>query len=153
LTGELVDDVILVDDASTDDTLEVAGKLGISSVARDRNKGYWANQTTRYRLALERGADIVIMVHRDYQYSPRLLLLMAAMLCSGLFDVALAPRMLGLSALAGGMPRYKHVANRALTLIQNALVGHNLSEYHTGFQAFVRPVLEAGDISPIQKPM
>jgi glycosyltransferase involved in cell wall biosynthesis len=140
---EVVDDIILVDDASTDDTLEVARKLGIFSVAHDRNKGYGGNQKTCYRFALERGADIVIMLHADYQYSPKLLLPMASMLCSGFFDVVLGSRILGVGALAGGMPPYKYVSNRALTLVQNLLVGHKLSEYHTGYRGFTRAVIEA----------
>ena len=139
----VVDDVILVDDASTDDTLEVARKLGIFTITHNTNKGYGANQKTCYRHALQRGADIVIMLHPDYQYSPHLLLPMAAMLCSGLFDVVLGSRILGVGALVGGMPRYKYVANRALTLAQNMLLGHKLSEYHTGYRGFTRAVIEA----------
>jgi glycosyltransferase involved in cell wall biosynthesis len=139
---EVIDDIILVDDASTDDTLEVAKKLKIFSVAHDRNKGYGGNQKTCYRFALERGADIVIMLHADYQYSPKLLLPMAYMLCSGFFDVVLGSRILGIGALAGGMPPYKFVANRALTLAQNLLCGHKLSEYHTGYRGFTRSVIE-----------
>jgi glycosyltransferase involved in cell wall biosynthesis len=140
---QVVDDVILVDDASTDDTLAVARELGIFAVAHDRNKGYGGNQKTCYRFALERGADIVIMLHADYQYSPKLLLPMASMLCSGFFDVVLGSRILGIGALAGGMPLYKYVANRALTLVQNVLLGHKLSEYHTGYRGFTRAVIEA----------
>ena len=143
ISPHVVDDVVLVDDASTDDTLKVARKLGIFAVAHGKNKGYGGNQKTCYHLALERGADIVIMLHPDYQYSPKLLLPMASMLCSGLFDVVLGSRILGQSALAGGMPLYKYVANRALTLVQNILLGHKLSEYHTGYRAFTRAVLEA----------
>jgi glycosyltransferase involved in cell wall biosynthesis len=140
---EVVDDIILVDDASTDDTLAVADRLGIFTVAHDRNKGYGANQKTCYHHALERGADIVIMLHADYQYSPKLLLPLASMLSSGFFDVVLGSRILGIGALAGGMPPYKYVANRALTLIQNILLRHKLSEYHTGYRGFTRPVLES----------
>jgi glycosyltransferase involved in cell wall biosynthesis len=139
----LADDVILVDDASTDDTLEVARKLRIFALAHRENKGYGGNQKTCYRVALERGADIVIMLHPDYQYSPKLLPAMASMLSSGLFDVVLGSRILGISALAGGMPRYKYVANRALTLAQNVLLGRKLSEYHTGYRGFTRAVIEA----------
>jgi glycosyltransferase involved in cell wall biosynthesis len=138
---DVVDDVILVDDASTDDTLEVARKLGIFAVAHGRNTGYGGNQKTCYHLALERGADIVIMLHPDYQYSPKLLLPMAAMLCSGYFDVVLGSRILGVGALAGGMPMYKYVSNRVLTLVQNILLGHKLSEYHTGYRGFTRAVI------------
>ncbi len=140
---EVVDDIILVDDASTDNTLAVAKRLGIFTIAHDRNKGYGGNQKTCYRFALERGADIVIMLHADYQYSPKLVLPMAAMLCSGFFDVVLGSRILGIGALAGGMPPYKYVANRALTLAQNLLLAHKLSEYHTGYRGFTRAVLEA----------
>jgi glycosyltransferase involved in cell wall biosynthesis len=138
----VIDDIILVDDASTDDTLAVAGKLGIFAVAHDHNKGYGGNQKTCYHFALERGADIVIMLHADYQYSPKLLLPMASMLCSGCFDVVLGSRILGIGALAGGMPLYKYVSNRALTLVQNILLGHKLSEYHTGYRGFTRAVIE-----------
>jgi len=140
---QVVDDVILVDDASTDDTMQVAGKLGIFAVAHKSNRGYGANQKTCYRLALERGSDIVIMLHADYQYSPKLLLPMASMLSSGFFDVVLGSRILGIGALAGGMPLYKYVANRGLTLIQNVLLGYKLSEYHTGYRGFTRSVIEA----------
>jgi glycosyltransferase involved in cell wall biosynthesis len=143
IPSAVVDDIILVDDASTDDTLEVAKRLGIFAVAHDRNKGYGGNQKTCYRFALERGADIVIMLHADYQYSPKLLLPMASMLCSGFFDVVLGSRILGIGALAGGMPMYKYIANRGLTFVQNLLLGHKLSEYHTGYRGFTRAVLES----------
>jgi len=139
----VIDDVVLVDDASTDDTLQLARKLGIFAVRHESNKGYGGNQKTCYRLALERGADIVIMLHPDYQYTPKLLLPMGAMLASGLFDVVLGSRILGTSALAGGMPLYKYIANRALTFIQNILLGHKLSEYHTGYRGFTRAALES----------
>ncbi len=137
-----VDDLILVDDASSDDTTALGKRLGLATFTHERNKGYGGNQKTCYRLALERGADIVIMLHPDYQYSPKLLLPMAAMLSSGFFDVVLGSRILGVGALAGGMPFYKYVFNRMLTLIQNLLVGHKLSEYHTGYRGFTRAVLE-----------
>jgi glycosyltransferase involved in cell wall biosynthesis len=143
IPSDIVDDVILVDDASTDDTMQQAKKLGIFAVRHNRNRGYGGNQKTCYRLALERGADIVIMLHPDYQYTPKLLLPMAAMLSSGLFDVVLGSRILGIGALAGGMPLYKYVANRLLTLIQNIVIGHKLSEYHTGYRGFTRSVVEA----------
>jgi glycosyltransferase involved in cell wall biosynthesis len=143
IPADIVDDVILVDDASTDDTMQQASKLGIFAVRHDRNRGYGGNQKTCYRLALERGADIVIMLHPDYQYTPRLLLPMAAMLSSGLFDVVLGSRILGIGALAGGMPLYKYVSNRVPTLIQNIVIGHKLSEYHTGYRGFTRSVVEA----------
>jgi glycosyltransferase involved in cell wall biosynthesis len=140
---EVVDDIIVVDDASKDDTLAVAKKLGIFAVAHERNKGYGANQKTCYRLALERGADIIIMLHPDYQYSPKLVLPMASMLSSGFFDVVLGSRILGVGALAGGMPFYKYVSNRVLTLVQNILLNHKLSEYHTGYRGFTRSVLQS----------
>src|SRR6266404_8318276 len=143
IPADVVDDVILVDDASTDGTFRLAKNLGVFAVRHDCNKGYGGNQKTCYRLALERGADIVIMLHPDYQYSPKLLLPMASMLCSGLFDVVLGSRILGISALAGGMPLHKYVANRALTFIQNILLGRKLSEYHTGYRGFTRSVIEA----------
>ena len=143
IPADVVDDVILVDDASTDDTLRLAKKLGVFAVRHDYNKGYGGNQKTCYRLALERGADIVIMLHPDYQYTPKLLLPMASMLCSGLFDVVLGSRILGTGALAGGMPLYKYMANRVLTFIQNILLGHKLSEYHTGYRGFTRSVMES----------
>jgi glycosyltransferase involved in cell wall biosynthesis len=139
----VVDDIVVVDDASKDDTLAVAKKLGLFAVAHERNKGYGANQKTCYRLALERGADIVIMLHPDYQYSPKLVLPMAAMLSSGFFDVVLSSRILGVGALAGGMPLYKYISNRVLTLIQNILLNHKLSEYHTGYRGFTRSVIES----------
>jgi glycosyltransferase involved in cell wall biosynthesis len=143
IPADVVDDVILVDDASTDDTLRLAKHLGVFAVRHHYNKGYGANQKTCYRLALERGADIVIMLHPDYQYTPKLLLPMASMLCSGLFDVVLGSRILGTGALAGGMPLYKYMANRALTFAQNILLGHKLSEYHTGYRGFTRSVMES----------
>jgi glycosyltransferase involved in cell wall biosynthesis len=121
----------------------VAEQLGIFAVAHDRNTGYGGNQKTCYRLALERGADIVIMLHPDYQYDPKLLLPIASLLSSGVFDVVLGSRILGIGAIAGGMPRYKYFANRVLTLVQNLLLGHKLSEYHTGYRGFTRAVIEA----------
>jgi glycosyltransferase involved in cell wall biosynthesis len=138
---DLVDDVILVDDCSRDGTVALARRLGIVVVRHDHNMGYGANQKTCYRTALERGADIVVMVHPDYQYSPKLIAAMASMIASGEFDVVLGSRILGIGALAGGMPPYKYVANRFLTLFQNLLVGHKLSEYHTGYRAWTREVL------------
>jgi glycosyltransferase involved in cell wall biosynthesis len=143
IPADIVDDVILVDDASTDDTMQLAKKLGVFAVRHDRNRGYGGNQKTCYRLALERGADIVIMLHPDYQYTPKLLLPMASMLSSGFFDVVLGSRILGTGALAGGMPLYKYIANRILTLAQNIVIGHKLSEYHTGYRGFTRSVLSA----------
>jgi glycosyltransferase involved in cell wall biosynthesis len=140
----IVDEIILVDDRSRDDTVQVASSLlGVRVHVHEKNKGYGGNQKTCYRYALERGADIVIMLHADYQYSPKLLLPMAYMLSSGFFDVVLGSRILGIGALTGGMPLYKYVANRGLTLIQNMLLAHKLSEYHTGYRGFTRAVIEA----------
>lgn len=139
---EFVDDVVLVDDASRDDTAEVAKRLGIRTIVHERNTGYGGNQKTCYKTALELGADIVIMLHPDYQYTPKLICAMAAMIAYGEFDAVLASRILGIGALKGGMPLYKYIANRFLTLFENILIGHKLSEYHTGYRAFSREVLE-----------
>jgi glycosyltransferase involved in cell wall biosynthesis len=139
---EFVDEVVLVDDASRDDTAEVARRLGIKTIVHEQNRGYGGNQKTCYRTALELGADIVIMLHPDYQYTPKLLAAMAAMIAYGEFDAVLASRILGVGALKGGMPVYKYIANRFLTLVENILLGHKLSEYHTGYRAFSREVLE-----------
>ena len=139
---EFVDDVVLVDDASRDDTAEVAQRLGIRTVIHEENKGYGGNQKTCYRTALGLGADIVVMLHPDYQYTPRLITAMASMIAYGEFDAVLASRILGIGALKGGMPRYKYIANRFLTLAENILLGHKLSEYHTGYRAFSRDLLE-----------
>lgn len=140
---DIVDDIILTDDGSRDNTVELARRLGIYVVRHDRNRGYGGNQKTCYRTALERGADLVIMLHPDYQYSPRLLRAMCSMLVSGHYDAVLASRILGKGALAGGMPVYKYIANRALTLIQNILLGAKLSEYHTGYRGWTKQLLEA----------
>jgi len=139
---EVVDDIILTDDASSDDTSELAHGLGIHVLQHERNRGYGANQKTCYAAALSRGADIVVMLHPDYQYAPRLVTAMAAMIASGEYDAVLGSRILGRGALAGGMPFYKYVSNRMLTLQQNLLQGHKLSEYHTGYRAWTRAVLE-----------
>jgi len=140
---EFVDDIILVDDASHDTTLAVAEKIGISCVvAHEKNFGYGGNQKTCYDTALRRGADIVIMLHPDYQYTPRLIPAMALLIGSGLYHVVFGSRILGTGALRGGMPHYKYFANRALTFIQNTLLRRKLSEYHTGYRAFSREVLE-----------
>ena len=139
---DIVDDVILVDDASTDSTAALAEQLGIHTVIHARNGGYGANQKSCYTVALARGADIVVMVHPDYQYSPRLITAMAGMIASGHYDAVFGSRILGGGALSGGMPRYKYVANRALTAFQNLLMGAKLSEYHTGYRAWSRSVLE-----------
>lgn len=139
---EFVDDVVLVDDASRDDTAEVARKLGIHTIIHEQNKGYGGNQKTCYRTAVALGADIVVMLHPDYQYTPRLITAVSAMIAYGEFDAVLASRILGIGALKGGMPFYKYIANRFLTLFENILLGHKLSEYHSGYRAFSREVLE-----------
>lgn len=139
---EVVDDVVLVDDASRDDTPEVARKLGITTIVHERNLGYGGNQKTCYKAALDLGADIVVMLHPDYQYTPHLLPAMAAMIAYGEFDAVLASRILGTGALKGGMPLYKYISNRFLTFAENILLGQKLSEYHTGYRAFSRAVLE-----------
>ena len=139
---DIVDDCILTDDASSDDTVGVAAELGIHTIRHEHNRGYGGNQKTCYRAALDRGADIVVMLHPDYQYSPRLVTAMVAMLASGHFDAVLASRILGKGALAGGMPLYKYVANRGLTAIENLLLGVKLSEFHTGYRGWTREVLE-----------
>jgi len=138
---DVVDEIILVDDASHDRTVEVARLLGIPTIVHPKNRGYGANQKTCYQAALERGADIVVMLHPDYQYPPRVIPSMVALLKSGLFDVVIGSRILVRSALKGGMPLYKYAGNRCLTLAENALLGRKLSEYHTGFRAFTRNVL------------
>jgi glycosyltransferase involved in cell wall biosynthesis len=138
----VVDDIILVDDASPDDTVAVARELGLHSVVHPKNRGYGGNQKTCYREALSRGADIVVMLHPDYQYSPRLVPAMSAMVASGHFDCVLGSRILGVGALAGGMPLWKYVANRWLTFTENLLLGYKLAEYHTGYRAFSRRLLE-----------
>jgi glycosyltransferase involved in cell wall biosynthesis len=142
LPHEYVDDVILVDDASRDSTARIARELGIRTIIHTENRGYGGNQKTCYREALEQGADIVVMIHPDYQYSPRLATAMASMIASGHYDVVLGSRILGGQSLKGGMPLYKYVANRFLTLIENLALGVKLSEYHTGYRAFSKKVLE-----------
>jgi glycosyltransferase involved in cell wall biosynthesis len=139
---EFVDEVVLVDDASRDDTAELARKLGMHTIVHEKNKGYGGNQKTCYRMALSLGADIVVMLHPDYQYTPRLITAVSAMIAYGEFDAVLASRILGIGALKGGMPLYKYIANRMLTLVENYLLGHKLSEYHSGYRAFSREVLE-----------
>jgi glycosyltransferase involved in cell wall biosynthesis len=136
-----VDEILLVDDGSEDRTVELARRLGLTVFVHDRNRGYGANQKTCYTQALRAGADIVVMLHPDYQYEPKLLTAMAGMIASGVYDVVLGSRILGRGALAGGMPLYKFVANRALTAVQNLLQGCKLSEFHTGYRAFSRRVL------------
>jgi glycosyltransferase involved in cell wall biosynthesis len=139
---DVVDDVILIDDASKDATSQLARSLGIHTIIHEANRGYGGNQKTCYAAALERGADIVVMLHPDYQYSPRLVTAMASMIASGHYDVVMASRILGKGALKGGMPLYKYVANRALTALENVLLGQKLSEYHSGYRAWSRKVLE-----------
>jgi glycosyltransferase involved in cell wall biosynthesis len=142
IPGEIVDDLLLVDDASKDETVEVAARLGLPHVAHPRNRGYGGNQKTCYTEALRRGADIVVMLHPDYQYTPKLIGAMAWLVASDEFDVVLGSRILGKGALAGGMPLYKYVSNRFLTAAENVLLGVKLSEYHTGYRAFSREVLQ-----------
>ena len=140
----IVDEVILVDDRSHDETLQVARELGIHHIVEHKvNRGYGGNQKSCYQKALELGGDIVIMLHPDYQYTPLLIPSMAHLLSSGLYEVVLGSRILGKGALRGGMPVYKYVANRFLTLFQNIMMGAKLSEYHTGYRAFTRKVLES----------
>jgi len=139
---EMVDEVVLVDDASRDRTSEIAREMGIHTIVHTENQGYGGNQKSCYRAALGLGADIVIMVHPDYQYTPRLIPAMASMIAYGEFDAVLGSRILGVGALQGGMPLYKYIANRFLTLFENLLLGHKLSEYHTGYRAFSREILE-----------
>ena len=142
----LVDEVILCDDAGGDNTAELARQLGIQHVLKhENNKGYGGNQKTLYLKALEINADIVIMLHPDYQYTPKLIPAMVNMIGEDLFDVVLGSRILGNGALQGGMPMYKYIANRFLTFSQNVLVSHKLSEYHTGYRSFHRRVLETID--------
>ena len=138
----LVDDIILTDDASRDNTADLARDMGLHVIRHEANRGYGGNQKTCYRAALERGADIVVMLHPDYQYTPRLVTAMASMIASGHYDAVLASRILGSGALSGGMPVYKYVANRALTFAENLALGQKLSEYHTGYRAWSRVVLE-----------
>ncbi len=140
---DIVDEVILCDDASNDNTLEVAKELGIKHCIRhEKNKGYGGNQKSLYNKALELGGDIVIMLHPDYQYTPKLIPAMVNIIGDELYPVVLGSRILGKGALKGGMPIYKYIANRFLTLTQNILVNHKLSEYHTGYRSFSREVLE-----------
>ncbi len=139
----VVDDVLIVDDASTDETVTVAKALGLEPIVHDRNRGYGGNQKTCYAAALRRGADVVVMLHPDYQYSPRLVVPLAGLIAYGEYDVALGSRILSQSAVRNGMPRYKYVANRALTMFENILVQYKLSEYHTGLRAFSKEVLTA----------
>ncbi len=140
---QYVDEIILVDDFSQDKTVELAKKLGIKHIIRlNKNSGYGANQKTCYQYALNLGADIIIMLHPDYQYPPQLIPAMVHMITSGLYKVIFASRILGKQALQGGMPIYKYIANRFLTLVQNIIMNQKMSEYHTGYRAFHREVLQ-----------
>jgi glycosyltransferase involved in cell wall biosynthesis len=139
---DIVDDVVLVDDASKDDTVGVGQRLGIKHIIRhDKNKGYGGNQKSCYNKALELNADIVIMLHPDYQYTPLLITAMSSIIANGLYPVVFGSRILGKGALKGGMPMYKYIFNRMLTLTQNILIGQKLSEYHTGYRSFSADVL------------
>lgn len=143
---DIVDDVVLVDDKSSDDTVEVGKKLGITHiVSHEKNTGYGGNQKSCYNKALEIGGDIVVMLHPDYQYTPLLIQSICYVIANDLYPVVLASRILGKGALKGGMPWYKYIANRLLTLFQNILMNQKLSEYHSGYRAFSREVLEAVD--------
>jgi glycosyltransferase involved in cell wall biosynthesis len=140
---DMVDEVILVDDCSNDSTFEVATKLGIKHIIQhEENKGYGGNQKTCYKKALELGADIIVMLHPDYQYSPQLIPAMVSVIGSGLYPIVFASRILGKSALNGGMPIYKYISNRVLTMIQNILMNEKLTEYHTGYRAYSSEVLK-----------
>ena len=142
LYRDVVDEIILVDDNSSDKTKEIANKLNITTIVHDKNKGYGGNQKTCYTAALKTNADIVIMVHPDYQYTPKLVPAMASMLAFGEYDSVIGSRFIGKGALEGGMPLYKFWANKFLTLAQNLLMGERLTEYHTGFRGFTKEVLE-----------
>lgn len=143
LDHRVVDEVILVDDASTDETVALAKDLGLETISHDRNRGYGANQKTCYARALELHADVIVMVHPDYQYSPLLVPAMASMIAYGEYDLILGSRILAQNSIKRGMPRYKFVANRILTVIENILMGQKLSEYHTGLRAFSSSLLAA----------
>ncbi len=138
---EIVDDIILVDDASSDHTVHLAQELGLHTVLHESNRGYGANQKTCYREALRRGGEVVVMLHPDYQYTPKLVTAMASLVAIGQYDVVLGSRILSEGLLRGGMPLYRYVSNRVLTLLQNLLLNMKLSEYHTGYRAFARQVL------------
>lgn len=139
---EIVDDIILIDDASTDNTKLISEKLNITTILHSENKGYGANQKSCYIAALQAGADIIIMLHPDYQYTPKLVPAMAAMLAFGEYEIVIASRMLTGSALKGGMPLYKWISNKFLTAFQNFFNGEHLSEYHTGFRGFTKEVFD-----------
>src|ERR1700739_1279282 len=140
---DIVDDVVLVDDASPDRTVEVGRALGIKHIIKhEKNKGYGGNQKTCYSKALELDADIVVMLHPDYQYTPKLIMAMSSIIANDVYPVVLGSRILGMGALKGGMPLYKYIFKRILTLSQNTLMNQKLSEYHTGYRAYKREVLE-----------
>lgn len=139
---DIVDEVLLVDDASDDQTVAIAESLGMKVKRHPKNMGYGANQKTCYEDALQQGSNIIIMLHPDYQYEPRLVTAMAAMISSGVYDMVIGSRILGGGALKGGMPLWKYVANRALTAFENLLLGAKLSEYHTGYRAYSRQLLQ-----------
>jgi len=138
----IVDEIILTDDASRDQTVKISKKLNIKTIVHDSNKGYGANQKTCYLEALKSNPDIIIMLHPDYQYTPKLITAMASLISTGIFDVILASRILGKGALKGGMPLYKYIANRILTFIENIFLNYKITEYHTGFRAFNSKVLK-----------
>jgi len=139
---DIVDDIILTDDASQDKTVKLSQELNIKTLVHTENRGYGGNQKTCYQAALESGADIVIMLHPDYQYNPKLIIPMAYMIAEEVFDTVIASRILGNKAMIGGMPLYKYISNRVLTLAENLIIQQKLSEYHTGYRAFSRKVLE-----------
>lgn len=139
----MIDEVVLVDDASTDQTMALARRLGLEPIRHERNRGYGANQKTCYRQALQLGADVIVMVHPDYQYTPRLVPAMASMIAYGVYDFVLGSRILAQDTVARGMPRHKYAANRVLTFVENIVLTQKLSEYHTGLRAFSRALLAA----------
>ena len=139
---DIVDGVLMVDDSSSDDTVSLANRLGIKTVVHDKNYGYGRNQKTCYKEAIKHGADIIIMVHPDYQYTPKLVTAMASMIAYGVYDAVLGSRIIGGRALEGGMPLYKYIANRFLTATENLILRSKLSEFHTGYRAFSKEVLE-----------
>jgi len=141
LDREIIDEVVLVDDASSDRTVELARELGLTPICHERNKGYGGNQKTCYRTALDLGADVIVMVHPDYQYSPLLVPAMASMIAYGEYDMVLGSRILAQNSVARGMPRYKYVSNRLLTFVENFALSEKLSEYHTGLRAFSSSLL------------
>jgi glycosyltransferase involved in cell wall biosynthesis len=145
IPSDIVDSVILVDDYSADNTFDIAGKLNIQRYRHDKNLGYGANQKSCYTHALEQKADIIVMLHPDYQYTPKLIPALCSLIAYGSYDAVFGSRILGNGALKGGMPFYKYVGNRILTLLQNIMIGQKMSEYHTGFRAFSREVLEKID--------